>query len=284
MLAKNKKLLLYIVCSLLIANVLAWLAVFDLSQSRTLKVIFFDVGQGDSALIETADGQQILIDGGPDGTILQKLSDEMPFWDKTIDLVLLSHPEADHLSGLVEVLRKYEVENVLWTGIKRDTALCREWLDLLGKENARIVIARAGLKIKLAGAELQILSPKESLEGQEFKESNDTSIVVRLVLSRQERGEVLFTGDVSRAVEKEMLQRGVLVGSYILKVSHHGSKSASSENFIQAVSPKTAVISAGLNNSYSHPSQQTLDTLGKYGINIFRTDLQGDVKFSIIQN
>ncbi len=281
---RNKKLLLYIAGFLLVANALAWLAVFSFTHNGSLKVIFFDVGQGDSAFIETARGQQILIDGGPDEAILQKLSEEMPFWDKTIDLVLLSHPEADHLNGLVEVVRKYKVDNILWTGIKRDTALYREWLDVLGKENTNVVFAQAGQKIKMAGAELQILNPKESVLGQEFKESNDTSIVARLVLLGKERGEVLFTGDVSGKTEKDMLQRGVSVGSDILKVSHHGSKSASSDNFILAVSPRTAVISVGLNNRYSHPSKETLDTLGKYGINVLRTDINGDIKIILDGN
>ena len=115
-------------------NIFAWAVVCDLSQPQLLEVTFFDVGQGDSIFIETPQGHQILIDGGPDTTVLEKLGKEMPFWDRTIDLIILTHPEHDHMSGLIEVLKRYKVENILWTGIIRDTAEYEEWQRLIKED------------------------------------------------------------------------------------------------------------------------------------------------------
>ncbi len=161
-------------------NFLAWFAVYNLSQPQFLEVVFFDVGQGDAIFIETPKRHQILIDGGPDSTILEKLGKEMPFWDRTIDLIILTHPERDHLAGLLEVLKSYKVENILWTGIKRDTAEYREWLKLIGDEAAKVFTAAAGQKIKAAGMVLEVFYPLESLELREFEDSNNTSIVAKL--------------------------------------------------------------------------------------------------------
>ena len=109
---KNRKFLFLILGFLVFSNLIAWIIVFDLGKVRFLEVIFFDVGQGDAIFIETPSYHQILIDGGPDSTILEKLSKEMPFWDRSIDLIILTHPERDHLTGLIEVLEKYKVENI----------------------------------------------------------------------------------------------------------------------------------------------------------------------------
>ena len=280
-----KKPVLVILGALCGLNILAWLAVWDLSQDN-LTVNFFDVGQGDSIFIETPDRQQILIDGGPTSIILERLGQDMPFWDRTIDWLILTHPEHDHLAGLLEVLKNYQVENILWTGVVRDTAEFREWQKLIQEEGAEIFIAKAGQRIVWDAIpdsegshprQFDILYPFESVAGEEMENSNNTSIVLRLVFGETS---FLFTGDSTQAVEKKILQD--TVDSDVLKVAHHGSKSSSAEEFIAKVSPKIAVISAGKDNSYGHPSEQTLAILEKYGINIFRTDLQGDIK--IISN
>ena len=159
-------------------NLLAWIAVYDLSQPRFLEVTFFDVGQGDSIFIETPQRHQILIDGGPTSIILEKLGKEMPFWDRALDLVILTHPEHDHIAGLLEVLKRYEIQNILWTGIVRDTNEYREWKNLIQKEGAEIKIAQADQNIKLTeNIYLDILYPSENLEGKELRNSNNTSII-----------------------------------------------------------------------------------------------------------
>lgn len=262
----------------LLAAILASFTVYYLKAPRLLEVVFFDVGQGDAIFIETPQGQQILIDGGPSAAILEKLVKVMPFWDRTIEVVILTHPEKDHLSGLIEVLKKYQVKNIFWTGVVRQTAEYREWLKTLEREGAKIFIAGAGQKIRLApDVQIQILYPLESLAGQEFKDSNNTSIVTRLDFGENS---FLFTGDVSKSVEKELIQNNANIDVDVLKAGHHGSKTSSSEDFVKIVSPRIAVISSGSSNSYGHPHQEVLDILAKYGITVLRTDLQGDIKIT----
>jgi len=207
----------------------------------------------------------------------------MPFWDRTIDLIILTHPEQDHMTGLIEVLKRYKVENILWTGILRETSEFKEWERLIEEEKANIFIAKAGQKIKLSRRNinyyLDILHPFESLEGQEFKDSNNTSIIAKLVFSQNS---FLFTGDAYKSIEKKLIDIEIDLDSDVLKIGHHGSKTSTAEEFIEKVLPEIAVISAGKDNSYHHPHPETLETLEKYGIKVFRTDINGDVK--IISN
>ena len=264
-------------------NVSAWLAVYDLNKPQLLEVNFFDVGQGEAIFIETPSRHQILIDGGPSSLILEKLAESLPFWDRTIDLIILTHPEHDHLAGLIEVLKRYKIENILWTGIVRDTSEYNEWVKLIKNEGAKIKIAQASQRINLSTYEvnrhIDILYPFENLEGQEFENSNNTSIVAKLIFGENS---FLFTGDAYQSVEKKLVSRGWGLNSDVLKVGHHGSKTSTSEEFIKQVSPEIAVISVGKDNPYQHPHQETLDTLEKYGIKILRTDKEGDIK--IISN
>ena len=267
------------IVSLVFANVVAWPYVVEGSD---LRVTFFDVGQGDSIFIETPYRQQIVIDGGPSSAILEKLGQKMPFWDRTIDLIILTHPEKDHLTGLLDVLKRYKVENILWTGVVRDTAEYKEWEKLIKEEGAKIFLTPLTPDVErrlTSGVELEILSPLDNLEGKILKDSNDTSIVAKLIFGRVS---FLFTGDITKSVEKELVDRGADIDSDVLKAAHHGSKTSTSKEFVAAVSPEIAVIQAGRNNSYGHPRQETLDTLAEYGIKIFRTDIDGDIK--IISN
>jgi len=142
----QKKSVLIILGVLFCFNVLAWLGLWQANQSF-LEVTFLDVGQGDAIFIETPQNQQILIDGGPTSNILEKLGKEMPFWDRTIDLVVLTHPDSDHVSGFIEVLQRYQVANILWTGILCETAECQEWQKLIATEGANIYFAQAGQQI-----------------------------------------------------------------------------------------------------------------------------------------
>lgn len=263
-----------ILAFLFLLNIVAGMAAWEFSRVKPLEVDFLDVGQGDSIFIETSQKHQILIDGGPSSVILEKLGDKMPFWDRTIDLVVLTHPEKDHLAGLLEVLKKYRVENILWTGIVRETAEYKEWRKLMEDEKARVFVAQAGQKIFYDENNfIEILSPFESLEGRLFKESNDTSVVCRLVFGKNS---FLFTGDISAKTEKELVEKQNLgLDSDVLKISHHGSKYSSAEEFLQAVSPQFAVIQAGKNNSYGHPAQETLARLKNQ--QVFVTAENGDI-------
>jgi competence protein ComEC len=269
---KNSALIILVI--LLSLNILAWLAVWELGQERGLEVTFFDVGQGDAIFIETPQNHQILIDGGPDDTVIEKLGKEMPFWDRTIDLIILTHPEHDHISGLIEALKRYKVKNILWTGVIRDTAEYEEWKKLIQKEGANIFIAQSGQQIEGGLTLINILHPLESLEGKKVNNTNNTSIIARLVFGDTS---FLFTGDAYQSVERLLLTRSKQqLDSDILKVGHHGSKTSTAPEFVEAVSPEIAVISAGKDNPYGHPHIETIQNLE--GIKIFRTDLDGDIK------
>ena len=278
--ANRKNLNLLLVLLLILANAFVWQALFNLRGNQVLEVTFFDIGQGDSIFIETPYGHQILIDGGPDSKILEKLAREMPLGDKTIDLIILTHPEKDHMVGLLKVLERYQVEQILWTGIIRDTADYNKWQELIQKEKAKITIAESSKRIKAGGVFLNILYPFESLEGEEFKDSNNTSIIAQLIFNNSS---FLFTGDTTKSIEKKILSRcqedlNCLLDSDVLKVGHHGSKTSTSEEFLEEVSPEIAVISCGRNNSYDHPHQDVLKNLEKFDIKILRTDQVGDIK------
>jgi len=273
----KKKSVFIILGTLFGFNILAWVGVFQLNQSY-LEVTFFDVGQGDAIFIETPEGHQILIDGGQDEIVLERLGDEMPFWDRTIDLVILTHPEHDHYGGLIEVLKRYDVENILWTGVLRNTAEYKEWRKLIQEECANIYIAKAGQRIygsptSVRRSDFRILYPFESIENKEVSSVNNTSIIAKLSYGETS---FLFTGDAFKKVERELVKRGTDIDSDVLKIGHHGSKTSSAEEFIELVSPGTAVISVGKDNKYGHPHQETLKSLNK--IRILRTDLDGNIK------
>jgi len=268
----RKKLFLWI---LVWANFLAWSIVFEASKPPLLKIVFFDVGQGDAIFVETPQSHQILIDGGPDSKILEKLDQQMPFYDRSLDLVILTHPELDHMGGLIEVLKKYKVDYVLWTGILRNTREYQEWQRVLKKTKAKIKIARAGQRIIASNTIFEILHPFESLAGKECKNSNNTSIVTKLSFGNNA---FLFTGDISRSEEKKLVEQKSNLDADVLKVAHHGSKTSTCEEFLENVLPEIAVIQVGKDNHYGHPHQEVLERLKKYKIEILRTDELGDIE------
>lgn len=273
---KNRTSLVFITV-LLFFNVFVWQIVYDLSGKQYLKVVFFDVGQGDAIFIETPADKQILIDGGSDSTVLEKLGKEMSFYDKTLDLVILTHPEKDHMAGLLEVLKRYRIKNILWTGVVRDTAEWQEWINLIQEEGAEIKIAKAGDRIVLQRENpvivIDVLNPEENLEGKELEDSNNTSIVLSLTVGYKS---FLFTGDIDSSIEKKLDQEQIDID--ILKISHHGSKYSTSEDFLGKTSPEAAVIMVGENN-YGHPAPEVLQRLENFGITTFNTKEDGDIKF-----
>lgn len=251
-------------------------------MDNNLEVVFFDVGQGDSIFIETAQGHQILVDGGPSGErVLEKLAGEMPFWDRSLDLVVLTHPDYDHLRGLIDVLDRYEVESILWTGAIRETQVFERWQEKIIEEKANIVIAERGQVIKAGAALFYIFHPFDSLEGEFFeKGSNETSIVAKLVFGENT---FLLTGDIMASQEQDLLVRSdsaVSLAAEVLKIPHHGSKTGGSQGFLQILNPKLAVISLGKDNKYGHPHKEVLQGLEKFGITVLRTDEKGDIKIT----
>lgn len=275
----KRKLSLLVIGVLLALNVVVWKEVFVLAGTRHLKVDFLDVGQGDSIFIETPGANQILIDGGPDSVILEKLAEKMPFWDRSLDVVILTHPDKDHVMGIINVLEKYDSDYIIWTGIVKNGGLYQKWLQVLEeqkKRGAKIVIAEAGQKIRAGDIVIGILHPFENLAGKDFgNKDNDSGVVSRL-----EFGKInfLFAADISSSLEKKMVAAQANLSAAVLKVAHHGSKYSTSEEFLESVNPEISVISAGKNNSYGHPTEEVLQKLEMFGIKIFRTDENGDIE------
>jgi competence protein ComEC len=258
------------------------LAVFIFSTNSAaekdglLKVYFFDVGQGDSIFIESPNGTQVLIDGGPDGKVVQKLSKVMPFYDREIDLVILSHPDADHVTGLIEVLERYDIENILDTRGEHDNALFKAWGRAVGEENARFIEAIAGKSIHLGGGvELIVVYPLVSLEEMASINKNNNSIVLML---KYKENEILLTGDMEILAERSVLANSIDVDADVLKIAHHGSKTSTTESFLSSVSPQVAIIQVGEKNRYRHPHKSVLSRLDDYGIRYYRNDTDGDIK------
>ncbi len=272
---KKNYFLLIMALFLLFANFFVWKEIF--SWQNCLSVTFFDVGQGDSIFLEDKYGHQILIDGGPSGkTILKKLSGKIPFWDRTIDLVVLSHPDSDHLRGLNYVLRRYKVGNILWSGAMKKTKTFKYWLENIKREKAKIFIAKKGQIIKAGDLRLEVIYPfDDKIKGKYPRQANNYSVVL---LARYFNNSAIFPGDITSSVEKKIAKQGIDIQSQVLKVAHHGSKFSTSKYFLLAVKPKIAVISVGRNNPYGHPSKQVLQRLSNFGIRTLRTDKNGDIE------
>jgi len=260
---------------LVFLTVSVWGQVFHLTGSGTLRIVIFDVGQGDAVFMQTPQGHQILIDGGFDQTVLGKLNQQMPFWDRSLDLIVLTHPEKDHIVGLIEVLKSYRVENILWTGVVRQASFYEEWQKLIQEEEANIILAEAGKDLKIGEVYFDILYPFQSLNRHQAKDINRTSIVIK---GSWGQNSILLTGDIPAIVERELLASSIDVRADILKVAHHGSKGSSQKSFLQAVNPIIGVISLGSDNHYGHPAPETITSLEEMGIDIFRTDQDGDVE------
>ena len=274
MIFKNHKTSYFILTILLIVAFWIWSFIFSQVSNNILQVIFFDVGQGDGIFIETPNNRQILIDGGPDKSILEKLSQTMHFYDRRIDLVILTHPHADHVAGLIETLNYYEVGHIMTSGAEEKTATYQKWRNIIKEKNIPLTIAQAGQRIILeSGVVLEILWPDQSLIQSLAQNVNNSSVVVRLVYNQSE---FLLTGDIEKEVEQRLVSQNQLLESDILKIAHHGSKSSTSYNFLKAVNPQIAVISVGQDNRYKHPHGDILERLKE--VLTYRTDRNGDIE------
>ena len=261
------------------------LAFSDVMPSKTVKIWVFDIGQGDAIFIDGPD-KQILIDGGPDALVLERLSSVMPWWDRKIDIVVNTHPPADHLVGLLPVLERYKVDELIDAGEGYSTPEFEELLNLAG---ARRTIMSSGDVIDLGGgATLTTLWPPQPYDNALLDDPNDGSIVQLF-----EYGDttMLLTGDVGIAEENAILDSAFCCRDTarpcpshcaydvdILKAGHHGSDTSSSQSFINRIQPEIAIISVGVGNDYGHPSTFVIDRLIRVGAAVFRTDIDGNVQ------
>ncbi|MDP2744689.1 MAG: ComEC/Rec2 family competence protein, partial [Dehalococcoidia bacterium] len=246
--------------SFLAVTILVWVAALS-GPREQWRVSFLDVGQGQAILVQ-APGRDVLIDGGPSPQKLNlELSRQLPFWDRKIELVVSTQPHADHLAGLVGLLERYDVGEVLEPEVPYPSLLYQEWRKILKEKGIRHTRARVGQEIRLgAVARIEVLNPQaQFLKGKDGEvEVDDNGVVLRLVV-----GEVsfLFTADITVEGERELIFRRALSQSDVLAVAHHGSKTSTSEGFLAVVKPQVAIISSGAGNRFGHPDTEVVKRL-----------------------
>jgi len=269
----------WLVLPLLIAAILVW-AVALTSPDDKLHVTFLDVGQGDAILIQAPSGKDILIDGGPDfQKINLELSEKLPFWDRTIDLVVCTQPQADHITGLVEVIQRYKVKQVLEPGLSYNSSIYQEWLNVVENKRMEHNIARAGQEIDLgSGIKMEVLNPPEGLFEETSHDVDNNGVVLRLTWGKFS---FLFTADIREEAEFNLIGQRANLKSTVLKIAHHGSSTSTSQQFLAAVDPEVTVICVGADNPFGHPSpdvmERLIDRLGED--NVYRTDKDGTIEF-----
>lgn len=278
----------YFIFFVFIAAAVIWALFFlKLSQQKFLEVDFFDVGQGDAILVKTPKNQTMLIDGGPNDKILDKLSANLMPLQKRLDIVMLTHPHADHAAGLIEILKRYESGLLILGSDFLETETYKEFLKTAELRGIPVMIGQKGDAVHFSeDLELDILSPKEDTLkvfgkgsesfGKAGNDVNDSSVVGKLVFKNFS---IVLTGDATSKTEKKLIgDYGQNLQAEILKIGHHGSKYSTSENFLKYVRPKAAIIEVGARNRYGHPAPAALERLNRLNIATFRTDEKGDIK------
>jgi competence protein ComEC len=264
-----------VIGALLLATILVWQTVGRETPSNILTVAFLNVGQGDSTYIESPTHQQMIIDGGPNGAVLSEIGKLMAWYDHYIDVIMIANSDVDHYGGFIDLLRRYRVGLVIESGTVGASASYKTLEDLIVQKKIKKVVAMRGQSIELGGGvHFDILFPDR---GVAKLNTNDGSIVGQLVYGSST---IMFTGDSPSAMEEFVLELdGARIKSDILKAGHHGSKTSASGSFVSAVAPKYAIISAGLDNKYGHPHQETLDLFQKLNITPLVTFKLGTVIF-----
>ncbi len=262
-----------IACAI-VCGVIVW----DILHFSDTTVAFLNVGQGDSILISHG-SYQILIDGGPDGTrLMEQLGAQMPFWDRNIEIVIATHPDSDHIDGLISVFKNYSVNQFWYTDAGKNTSVYKALNYYVEKEsNIEKISTYRGLRANIGnGIYLDVVYPfKKSME--DIDNINDSSIVTLLTVGKEV---FYFGGDLTSEIEDVLPLNNKIT---ILKASHHGSKFSTSDTFLQKTKPRDVIISTGKNNRYGHPHKRVLQSVKNIGAQIFRTDQQGTIVYNCHQ-
>lgn len=270
--------ILIIFLSTLISSFYLLLKYYQENTNQELLVSFINCSQADAIFLKTPYGQQIIIDFGSNQG-LKDLNKRIPWWDKTIDLMIITHPHDDHIAGMKSIIERYEVKNIMYTGIISDSPIYLDLLNTVEERNIPLLIPKPQQKISFGDScNLDIIYPIKSLANKEISNLNNSSIVSRLDCAGTS---FLFVGDAEIEEENEILQTKVKLQSDILKVGHHGSITSSQLDFLNQVQAKIAIIMVGQNNSFNHPSLRTIEKLKRLNYQIFRTDLDGTIDIKI---
>lgn len=275
-----------LVCGFLLClSLLSVSLIISSVTSKTLRVSFLDIGQGDAILIQTPSGHDMLIDGGRNDRVLEKISKEMSYFDRHIDVVVATHPDADHITGLIPILTKYEVSTIITSPHPGRTGISEELKKGIANERAKVHVAKKGDVIDFGdGVVAHILYPTQNQRIKE-SETNDTSVSMVITFGEES---VLLTGDLPIAYEDELLgnlislrqsRESAISNVTIYKAGHHGSKTSSGEQLLSYIKPEYAVISAGKDNSYGHPNPEAMSRLETYSKEILSTIDRGTITF-----
>ena len=264
-----------VIGALILSNIFVWVAVYQRQSGDLLAVYFLDVGQGDAILIDSPTHRQVLIDGGKNRQVLSKIAQALPFGDKSIDVVIGTHPDADHIGGLPEVIARYDVDLFFEPGVESENNIDDELKRRIRDKNIPSLIARRGMVLNLGdGVRLTILFPTQDVSNWE---TNRASIVAKL---EYEDISFLLTGDSPIGIEDALMKMNSrILDIDVLKLGHHGSRTSTSLKFSQVTTPEYAIISAGRDNSYGHPHQEVLNNLASVGAKILSTFENGTIKF-----
>jgi len=250
-------------------------------NDKKLHVVFCDVGQGDAIFIRTPNGLDILVDGGPDDSVLACLGKHMPIWDRTIEIMILTHPHADHFTGLFSALKNYKIKSFVSEDLNNKTVGFNSLMDEIRVQKIPVRFVFAGDKFILKdGVVLKIVGPAEELLSQMspnglIGENGEQASLESILTYGKFSG--LLTGD-SQTLELKQALEFINSNVALLQVPHHGSKTGLNQDILNILSPKIAVISVGKNNKYGHPTSFTLDLLKSKNIKTFRTDQNGDIE------
>ncbi|MFA6446098.1 MAG: MBL fold metallo-hydrolase [Candidatus Paceibacterota bacterium] len=257
---------------LILSVFIVWYYVLHESRGGVLTVAMLNIGQGDAIFIESPTGKQIIIDGGPDSSLLRELSKVMPFYDKSIDMIVVTNPDSDHFAGFIPLLDRYQVSAILEPGTINHGIYDTLETSII-KHGLKKVIAERGMKIDIGdGAYLVVLFPDRDAVDLA---SNTGSIVMKLIYGETS---YMLTGDSVKEIENYLITLdGAKLKSNVLKVGHHGSRTSTGENFIKSVAPEYALISAGIGNSYGHPHKEILGVLEKAGVKVLGTYKEGTI-------
>ncbi|NQT71623.1 MAG: MBL fold metallo-hydrolase [Chloroflexi bacterium] len=224
--------------------------------------------------------QQVIVDGGPSsGKMVDQLGDKLPFWDRNIELLVLTHPDADHITGLVEVMQRYKVEKVLTSGQETDSDIYREWCKLIDEKGIELIIAEVGQEIIMKdGIQLTVLHPQETPVEGATTDLNNNSVVLQLEYGNFS---LLLTGDIGEEAEERLVNGNTRLKSTVLKVAHHGSNSSTTPEFLTGVDPLFAAISAGADNKFGHPTNEVIDRIEKVVVEdgLYVTSEDGAIEF-----
>lgn len=261
--------------ALLIIAGAIWAGVLS-HHDPNFRVYFLNVGQGDSSYIEMPGGKDALIDGGPNDRVLTELGQIMPFYDKDLDLVIVTHNHADHLAGLIGVLQRYKVREIWISGATDKTKQYKEFTKLIEEKNIPVKRVREGMEKNFDQVKVRVVYPDEDWNGIQPKDQHEATVVTRWTYGKTA---VLETGDLSAEQVDKLSYSDEILLANILKVPHHGSATGLNEGFLSKIRPSVAVITAGKNNVYGLPKKTILNLLKKDGVKVYRTDLGGRMSF-----